>query len=83
MASRRRQFVVGRAESGRTISLLLQGRLHLAPDDVNSALMKGAVRINGRTCCNRSWRVRSGQRVEIRLAVGTMHKRNQGSACRD
>jgi 23S rRNA pseudouridine1911/1915/1917 synthase len=32
--------------------------------------MKGAVRINGRTCCNRSWRVRSGQRVEIRLAGG-------------
>jgi 23S rRNA pseudouridine1911/1915/1917 synthase len=70
-------FVVGRPESGRTLSAVLRARLGLSWSRARQLVEKRQVRINGQTCADVAKRLKAGQRVEVVRSGGRL-PRGQG-----
>jgi 23S rRNA pseudouridine1911/1915/1917 synthase len=63
-----RSLIVGRDDAGRSLADWLRARLGLSRDAVAALLRQRKVRLGGALCSNPAWRLRTGQRVEVRLA---------------
>src|SRR5262245_41968895 len=63
-----RTLTVGRTEAGRSIAEWLCARLRLSRPAVLRLLQDRKVRLAGAPCSNPAWKLRAGQRVEVRLS---------------
>jgi 23S rRNA pseudouridine1911/1915/1917 synthase len=62
-----RSFIVGRPDAGRAVADWLGPRLALPRAAILRLLREGRVSLSGRPCTDPHWRLRRGQRVEVRL----------------
>src|SRR5436853_1966126 len=76
-----RRFIVGRAESGRTVEEFLAAHLRFAKPAAQRLVRERQVRLAGTPCLDPARRVRTGQHVEVRVrtpeggAAGRTHPR--------
>lgn len=61
-----RTLTVVRGESGRTVADVLRSRLSLSGSEVRRLIAEHRVWLGGRPCVDPGWRVRAGQRLEVR-----------------
>jgi 23S rRNA pseudouridine1911/1915/1917 synthase len=61
-----RNFIVSRAEAGRTVAEYLRARLGLQPGDVRRMVGAGLVQLGKSPCLDSNLRLRRGQRLAIR-----------------
>jgi 23S rRNA pseudouridine1911/1915/1917 synthase len=59
--------VVGAKDAGRTVADLLRRHFHQSGPALKTLVSSGRVWLGGRRCTSLGWRVRAGQRLEIRL----------------
>ena len=62
-----RTLTVGRTENGRSLADWLRASLKMSRPAVLQLLQQRRVRVAGSPCSNPDWRLRAGQRIEVRL----------------
>ena len=60
-------FVIGRRQAGQSLVAFLRSQLRLPPDDLVEMVRRGNVQLAGNRCTDPARRVRSGQRVHIKI----------------
>jgi 23S rRNA pseudouridine1911/1915/1917 synthase len=75
-----RKYIVGRAETGRTVADWLRARLALPPADVHRLVRGGCVYVGRAPCSDPSRRLRAGERLEIRPPSGAAKQKAQKDA---
>jgi 23S rRNA pseudouridine1911/1915/1917 synthase len=73
-------FVVKRREAGVTVAALLQSRLRLSGSEVRRLVRERRVRLGGKSCPAPGYRVKAGQRLEVRVPTQNRPKKKARGA---
>jgi 23S rRNA pseudouridine1911/1915/1917 synthase len=69
-------FIIGRRQAGQPLVAFLQGQLKLPYDEIVELVRRGGARLAGNACIDPNRRVRSGQRVHVKVHERPTKPRN-------